>query len=209
MGQQTSTPKITQQDKAIFQLKQQRDKVKQYQRSLTVLMNKQTELAKKAVLNKEMDKAKFYLKSRKQQDSTIKKTYDQLDNLEHLINTIEFKLIEKDVMYGLAEGNKVLTKLNSGLKVENIEKILDDLEDNKVKVDEVSELLGTGLTNSEEAEIDDELESLEREVNGTKTDKIVLPDAPKSELKSPEKEQQKKHEEVEESQPQLQEPLAL
>ena len=46
MGQQPSTPKITAQDRAIFQLKQQRDKLKQYQKRLNTIIEKQTELAK-------------------------------------------------------------------------------------------------------------------------------------------------------------------
>lgn len=50
MGNQPSTPKITDQDRAIFQLKQQRDKIKQHQRKLTIICNKQTELAKRRYL---------------------------------------------------------------------------------------------------------------------------------------------------------------
>ena len=187
MGQQPSTPKITAQDKAIFQLKQQRDKLKQYQKRLTNVIERQSELAKVAIRNRQPERAKFYLRSKKQQESTISKTYDQLDNLEGLIGTIEFKLIEKDVLYGLQQGNSVLTKLNNEMSVDKIEKVLDDLEEEKIKVDEVSDALGMGskLSNNEETEVDEEFERLNTEINGKKEEQVPelgLPEAPKNEI---------------------------
>ncbi|KAK6458610.1 Snf7-domain-containing protein [Scheffersomyces xylosifermentans] len=186
MGQQPSTPKITAQDRAIFQLKQQRDKLKEYQRRLTFVIDKQTNLARQALKNNQPDRAKFYLRSKKQQESTIVKTCEQLDNLEGLIGTIEFKLIEKDVIYGLEQGNKVLKKLNNEMKIEKIDKILDDLEDEKLKVDEIGDALGmgSGLSKSEEIEVDEEFEKLDQEVNGIKEqpkkDDVVVPDLPEA-----------------------------
>lgn len=170
MGQQTSTPKITLQDRAIFQLKQQRDKLKQYQRKLNTIIERQNKLAKEAIIKKDDARAKVYLRSKKQQQTTITKTYEQLDNLETLIGTIEFKLIEKDVMYGLEQGNEVLKTLNSEMSVDKIDKVLDGLEDERLKVDEVLDMLGmgSGLSNGEEHEVDEELANLEAEVNGAK-----------------------------------------
>ncbi|CAH2354157.1 vacuolar-sorting protein Snf7p [[Candida] railenensis] len=183
MGQQPSTPKITAQDRAIFQLKQQRDKLKQYQTKLTSVIERQNQLAKQAITKKDPERAKFFLRSKRQQETTISRTYEQLDNLEKLIGTIEFKSIEKDVIYGLQQGNEVLKKLNSEMSMDKIDKVLDDLEDERVKVDEVSDMLGMGsLTNGDEQEVDEELERLELEVNGKKTanepTKVNLPDVP-------------------------------
>lgn len=185
MGQGPSQPKITAQDRAILQLKRQRDNLKQYQKKLTVIIEKQHNLAKQAIQDGKKDKAKFYLRLRKQQELTINKTYEQLGNLENLIGTIEFKLIEKDVVYGLTQGNEVLKKLNSEMSVDKIDKVLDDLEEERVKVDEVSDMLGMGaLSNQEEHEVDEEMEALERELAPKAPEKkepesdIVLPDAP-------------------------------
>lgn len=187
MGQQPSTPKITAQDKAIFQMKQQRDKLKQYQKRINVVITRQDQLAREALKKGDTERAKFYLKSKKHQRSVINKTYDQLDNLEGLIGTIEFKLIEKDVIYGLNEGNKVLMSLNNEMSIGKIDKVIDDLEDERLKVDEVSDLLGTtnGLSNSEELEVDEEFNKLQQEINGKETTKpeIELPDAPKEKIK--------------------------
>lgn len=189
MGNQPSQPKITAQDRAILQLKKQRDSLKQYQRKLAVVVDRQTSLAKQALQDGNPEKAKLYLRLKKRQQSVISSSYDQLNTLEGLIGTIEFKLIEKDVLYGLQQGNEVLKKLNSEMSVEKIDRVLDDLEEERVKVDEVSDALGSGLTNLEEAEVDDEFEALEREYGKQKeqpkaekdvSDKVAdLPEVPK------------------------------
>ncbi|KAK7687371.1 hypothetical protein QCA50_009236 [Cerrena zonata] len=217
MGQGPSQPKITAQDRAIFQLKQQRDKLKQYQRKLNSIVERQKSLAKEAVNNKQPEKAKFYLRSKKQQESTILKTYDQLDNLESLIGTIEFKLIEKDVLYGLQEGNKVLSKLNSEMSADKIDKLLDDVEDERLKVDDVLNMLGmgAGLSNSEEHEVDEEFERLQKEAEDKsdiklpdvpKHENISLPEVPKERIESPQIEQER--EQDRDSDRQTHEPLA-
>lgn len=173
MGNQPSQPKITAQDRAIYQLKRQRDNLKQYQKKLNVVIERQTQLARDALRAGQPDKAKVYLRLKKQQESLIGSTYDQLGNLEGLIGTIEFKLIEKDVLYGLEQGNTVLKKLNLEMSVEKIDRVMDDLEDERIKVDEVSAILGGTLTNLEEHEVEEELERLAAEVAGPVPDKPV------------------------------------
>lgn len=215
MGQQTSTaPKITAQDRAIFQLKQQRDKLKQYQSKLSHVIDRQNALAKQAILKKDNERAKFFLRSKKQQETTISKTYEQLDNLEKLIGTIEFKVIEKDVIYGLQQGNEVLKRLNAEMSLDKIDKVLDDLEDETMKVDEVLDLLGAvNLTNGDEQEVDEEFARLEQELSPTKVPtpatkveppvnklpdipvEAKLPNAPIDEIKDPEREDLKPKEE--------------
>lgn len=202
MGQQLSAPKITAQDRAIFQLKQQRDKLQQYQKRLIIVSDKQQILARQAIRDQQQDKAKFYLKLKKQQESTIANTYSQLDNLEGLIGTIEFKLIEKDVIYGLQQGNQVLTKLNNDISIEKVDKLLDDIEDETVKVDEISDMLA-GLNNKQESEVDEEFDKLNEEINGKKEKEqekpvklpdtphtVPLPDAPNNEIELPTKQEE-------------------
>lgn len=180
MGAQGSKATVTQQDKAIFQLKRQRDSLKQYQKKLYIVIEKQTEGARAALREGKPEKAKLYLKLKKQQQTTVNSTYEQLANLEGLIGTIEFKLIEKDVLNGLTEGNKVLKKLNSEMSIEKIDKVMDDIEEEVVRVEEVSELLGTKLSQVEELEVDEELQALENEVLGTKESVPKLPELPSS-----------------------------
>ena len=66
---------------------------------------------------------------------------------------------------------------------------MGDAEEARAYQREVSEALAGQLSNSEEDEVEDELEGLEREVNGVRIGKLpevpggeVLPDAPTEEL---------------------------
>lgn len=167
---------ITKQDRAILQLKKQRDALKQHQRKLSHSLEHDTSLAKQAVAKNETERAKFYLKLKKQHNGMLSKTLGQLETLEQLISTIEFKLVEKDVMELLQQGNAVLKELNSQVSVDKVDEILDNMEDERVKVDEVTDALGLGAY---DVDVDDELEALEREVAPEKAHtEPKLPDAP-------------------------------
>lgn len=45
------------------------------------------------------------------------------------VSQIEFSLVEKDVLYGLKQGNSVLTQLNTEMSVENVEKLMGETAD--------------------------------------------------------------------------------
>ena len=126
----------------------------------------------------------------------------QSDSLETLINTIEFKLIEKDVVYGLQEGSKVLKQLNTELSIDKVDKIMDDTAEGVQYQEELSERLGELMPRALDDEVDEELEKMEREeaertgeTKAKKTDNNIsdLPVAPSGEIK-----EEKKGEEEEE-----------
>lgn len=165
MGNTTSTnPKVTSHDRAILQLKLQRDKLHKSKRKLGVIINREEQIAKTCIKAKKLDQAKLALRKKKRQESLLNNLERQSNTLEELIDTIEFKLIEKDVLYGLEEGNKVLKEINNEMNIEKVEKILDDTADAVAYQNELSERLGTQLTNGEELEVDDELRQLEIEM---------------------------------------------
>jgi hypothetical protein len=45
------------------------------------------------------------------------------------VSTIEFKLIEKDVLFGLKQGNSVLTQLHAEMSLEDVEKLMSETAD--------------------------------------------------------------------------------
>ncbi|GAV26654.1 hypothetical protein PMKS-000109 [Pichia membranifaciens] len=92
---------------------------------------------------------------------------------------VGFKLIEKDVLYGLEQGNKVLKEINSEMSMEKVEKILDDTEEAVSYQNELSERLGSLLTNGEEEEVDEELRQLELEMGVTDKQESVRVSVPK------------------------------
>ncbi|KAF3033710.1 Vacuolar protein sorting-associated protein 20 [Didymella keratinophila] len=180
MGNSGSSNKISAQDKAILDMKNQRDKLRQYQKRITVLTDREKAIAKECLARGDTNRAKLALRRKKYQEGLIQKTDAQLAQLEQLTSDVEFALVQKDVLYGLQQGTAVLKEIHREMGgIENVEKLLGENAEARAYQEEISELLANKMSNQDEDEVEDELEALEREVNPP----TILPDAP---VKQPE-----------------------
>jgi charged multivesicular body protein 6 len=160
--------------RAILDMKNQRDRLRQYQKRITVITNRETEIAKQCLAKGDKTKALLALRRKKYQESLLTQTDGQLEQLEKLTSSVEFSLVQKDVVFGLQRGTEVLKMIHNEMGgLENVEKIMGESEDARKYQQEISEALAGQLSNAEEDDVEDELEALEREVAGVK-----LPDAP-------------------------------
>lgn len=176
-GKKKPPSRVTAQDKAVLQLKQQRDKLKQYQRRIEHNLATDRELAKKLLAKGQRDRAKLLLRKKRYQEQLLVKTDGQLENLETLTHDIEFAQVESQVLEGLKQGNEALKKVNDTLKIEDIERILDETREAKEKQDEISSLLSGVLTEEDEDAVEDELaEILRQEMPDVPTEKVVIGD---------------------------------
>lgn len=187
MGNSGSSQKISAQDKAILDMKNQRDKLHQYQKRITIITDREKEVAKECLQRGDKKKALLALRRKKYQESLLVKTDAQLAQLEILTSDVEFALVQKDVLFGLQQGTAVLKEIHREMGgIENVEKLLGESEEAQAYQREVSEMLGGRMSNQDEDEVEDELDALEAEVSSVK-----LPDAP---TKMPEESQKVKEE---------------
>jgi len=121
--------RVTEQDKAILQLKQQRDKLKQYQKKIQVQLEKDREVARSLLREGKKDKAKLILRKKKFQESLLTKTDGQLENIEQLVHDLEFAQVEQEVVKGLQVGNASLKRMHELLSLEDVEKIMDETQE--------------------------------------------------------------------------------
>ncbi|EMD01316.1 hypothetical protein BAUCODRAFT_29762 [Baudoinia panamericana UAMH 10762] len=181
MGNTTSSNKISAQDKAILDMKVQRDKLHQYQKRITVITNRETEIARECLRQGNKSKALLALRRKKYQESLLAKTDQQLAQLEALTSDVEFALVQKDVVFGLQQGTSVLKEIHKEMGgLEKVELILGESQEARAYQEEINEMLGGKMSNHDEDEVEDELDALEREVNGP----AVLPNAPDGVLRS-------------------------
>lgn len=152
--------RVTEQDKAVLQLKQQRDKLKQYQKRIELNLEKDRQLAKKLLNQGKRDKAKLLLKKKKYQENLLQNTDNQLEKLEQLTHDIEFAQIEVQVLEGLKTGNVALKKVHDVLSIDEIEKILDETKEGIEKQSEIDALISGQLTEEDEEEVEAELEAI-------------------------------------------------
>ncbi|ODQ58241.1 hypothetical protein WICANDRAFT_24485, partial [Wickerhamomyces anomalus NRRL Y-366-8] len=157
-------PKVTAQDKAILQVKLQKDKLLKYQKKSNLLLKSETEQIKTYLRQNDKRSAKVLLKRTKYQETLLENVSSQIMNLENMIQNIEFKLVEKEFLKGLTNGNEILKKLNKEMNINDVEKLMDDVNDNIQYQEEIDQVLSTSIVGKDvEDEIDEELRQLEEQ----------------------------------------------
>lgn len=175
-------------------MKNQRDKLHQYQKRITVITNREKEIAKECLRNGDKQRALLALRKKKYQESLLAKTDQQLAQLEILTSDVEFALVQKDVLFGLQQGTSVLKEIHREMGgLERVEMILGESEEARAYQEvrylvfaiyrrvhaksgqEINDALGNKMSNQDEDEVEDELEALEAAVSGSK---VRMPDAP-------------------------------
>jgi len=163
MGMLFGKPKvsrITEHDRAVLQMKQQRDTLKRYQQRVEKLLEKERELAKRLLSENKRDKAKLLLRKKKYQTEQLGRTEASLDTIEKLIQDLEYTQIETKVIEGLKVGNIALKRANELLNIDQIEQLLDETKEGIDKQREISDLLSGALSSEEEEAVEAELNEL-------------------------------------------------
>ncbi|KAJ3186949.1 Vacuolar protein sorting-associated protein 20 [Gaertneriomyces sp. JEL0708] len=171
-------PKVTSKDKAILDLKVQRDKLKQYQKKLEAVMNREIEIAKHHLRSGDHGRALLALKKKKYQEHLLMETDKQLLNLEQLTGQIEFALVEKDIFQGLANGNAVLKQIHEEMSLEAVEKLMDDTADAIAYQAEIDNLISGNISTDDEEELMRQLDEWEAEETQAAVE--ALPQVPES-----------------------------
>ncbi|ELR02617.1 ESCRT-III subunit protein vps20 [Pseudogymnoascus destructans] len=180
MGSTASKPSA--QDEAILNLKIQRDRLHKYQKRITVITAREHAIAATLLKQGDRPRALLALRRKKYQESLLAKTDAQLEQLEVLTSSVEFALVQKDVVFGLREGTRVLTEIQKEMGgLEQVEKLMGETAEAVAYQQEVSDMLGGKISNQDEDEVEDELEALEAQVTG------VMPSVPTTKLPSKER----------------------
>ncbi|KAL3998813.1 Snf7 family protein [Acanthocheilonema viteae] len=175
--QRAALPPISQQDHAILQLKNQRDKMKQYIKRNEKQMEREKELAKLLIKAKKKDRALLILKRKKYQESVTEKMLQQLDTIERMVNDLEFAVIEQKVVEQLRHGNEVLKRMNQMISVDDIEQIMDETKEAADFQEEISNMLSGKLGEDELKEVEKEFAELVE-----KEGELNLPEVPSEQL---------------------------
>ena len=170
-------------------MKVQRDKIRQYQKKITTVTQRETEVARQCLAQGNKQRALLALRKKKYQESLLAKMDQQLEQLERLTSDVEFAVVQKDVMFGLQQGTAVLKQIHKEMGgIEGVEKLMDESAEARGAEKEISDMLaGGGLSNEDEDAVEDELEELERKLGQDDAfDVGTLPAAPAGELQDSE-----------------------
>lgn len=167
--------KVSSKDKAVLDLKLQRDKVKQYQKRLVLVEQKERELAKQSLAAGNRKRALLFLRKEKFQSQLLEKSFAQLASLEELLESIEFAQIQQDIVRGLKHGADTLKAINAEVSIDDVERIMDDSAAGIAYQHEVEQALNAVISEEDEQAIEEELAKMQQE---------VLPSVPTSKLAS-------------------------
>ena len=111
-------------------MKNQRDKLHQYQRKITVLTARETAIARQLLAQNNKPGALLALRRKKYQESLLAQTDAQLEQLEKLTASVEFAQVQKDVVFGLQQGTKVLNEIHKEMGgIDQVEKLMGENEE--------------------------------------------------------------------------------
>ena len=158
---------------------------------MTNVVEKEKETARQLLKAGQKDKAILVLKKKKRQEQLLQQSEAQLDNIQQMIDSVEFAQMEKDVFEKLKSGNEVLTALNKEMSIEKIDALMEETEEALAVRREIEEALAGHLTAEDDAEIEEELAGLD-ELDEEDEEDIAakLPDAPKTKIEVEEDEEE-------------------
>ena len=177
--------KLTPEEKTIIDCKTCRDKISSYIRRLSVREKKSREKAKELLRDKQRDRAKFYLRQAKLHSEQIKVNEGQLEMVTQQIMQIESAKNLQECLKVLQNGKEVLKKMQDSIKIEEWEKVRDDMDELKEKDKEISNFLKEyGISEAEyDNEVNNDFDKLVAEIEGNKAkEDIKLPEVPKEEI---------------------------
>ncbi|EPY28503.1 charged multivesicular body protein 6 [Strigomonas culicis] len=154
--------------------------------------------AKEFMLVGNKRKALYCLKREKIQQNQIQSVTNILDNVENLINTVEFQEIEVEVVNAMRDGKSELEKLNKMLDIDDIEKLMDETAesiDEARRIDAVLSQPIAGITDDDEllAELKGQMEEVTEEKEKVDLNDVNVPmhNIPtKKKEKTPQKEEE-------------------
>ncbi|KAI9094623.1 Snf7-domain-containing protein [Phlyctochytrium arcticum] len=158
-----SRDKASPKDKAILDLKIQRDKLKQYQKKIQAVLDQEVAVAKHHLKAGDQGRALLALKKKKYQEQLLIQTDQQLFTLEQLTGQIEYALVEQDVIKGLEQGNEILKQIHQETSLDAVQKLMDDTADAIAYQAEIDELISGQITAEDEEDIMAQLDALEDE----------------------------------------------
>jgi charged multivesicular body protein 6 len=151
---------ITAHDRAILDLKIQRDKLKQFSKKLELVSAREKEIARQLLRDGKKNLARLCLRKKRFQEQLLERLSVQLSNLEQLVDTIEFAQIEKKVFDGLKAGNEALKQIQQEMNIEAVEELMLETQSAIQRQREIDAMLCEKLTDEDEEEIQRELEIL-------------------------------------------------
>eukprot|EP01132_Coremiostelium_polycephalum_P005793 gene5793-7206_t len=168
--------KISDTDKAVLDLKIQRDKLKQFQVQINIVIQKEINIAKECAKSGKKSQALLALKKKKYQEKMLEDSHQNLSNIEELISNIEQAEIQTKIFESLKRGNAALKEIQKECSLEDVENLMAETQDAIDYQNEISNALAGKFSSEEEESLLAELDEMEKQ-------SMAFPQVPNNQLK--------------------------
>mmetsp|Transcript_29012 Transcript_29012/g.79601 ORF Transcript_29012/g.79601 Transcript_29012/m.79601 type:complete len:220 (-) Transcript_29012:155-814(-) len=167
-------------DRAMLDLKNARDRLQKYRKKLEQDDAKLLAQAKKAKEAGQKDKALGILRLRKYKKAQASSCEDQLLNVMQMVETIDSKQNERQVLDAMAAGKDTLKKMHEETTVDDVLDLMDSIKEEVEVEQEITTILQgvPELSPADELAVEAELEALQAELAASTTDTTLLPELP-------------------------------
>lgn len=145
--------------KVVLGLKRCRDNLMKYQKRLEDEKERLINKAKEYVAAGNLEKAKILLKTKKVKEGILTRSYAMLSNVETQIADVENKKLELEYINEIALANDWFKEVNESMPLEEVERIMDENEEQSDRLKEVSDILGRQLHDANIEVGDDDYEA--------------------------------------------------
>ena len=156
-------PEISATDRATLDLKNARDKLQRYKMKLEQDDSRIVARAKKAKVEGKTKAALNLLKVRKMKTREVESVEQQLLNVLQMVQTINSKQNEVQVLKAMKEGKDTLQKMHEETTVEDVLTLMDDIQEQNELENEINDILQNSphsLSIADEEAVEAELEAL-------------------------------------------------
>ena len=158
-------PEISATDRATLDIKNARDKLQRYKMKLEQDDSRIVARAKKAKVDGNTKAALNLLKVRKMKTREVESVEQQLLTVLQMVQTINSKQNEVQVLKAMKEGKDTLQKMHEETTVEDVLTLMDDIQEQNELENEINDILQNSphsLSMEDEEAVEAELEALMR-----------------------------------------------
>ncbi|KTW26721.1 hypothetical protein T552_02727 [Pneumocystis carinii B80] len=145
-----SSKKVTKRDYILFKLKTQRDRLHMYQKKSENYVKNMKEAAKRSLIQGDKQRALSFLREKKNYETLFNRALAHVETLENLISTIEFALIEEDIIYILEQNSYLLKEINKKMSYESSLKLMDETKEAINYQNDISNILSESLEDKDD-----------------------------------------------------------
>jgi division protein CdvB (Snf7/Vps24/ESCRT-III family) len=173
-------------DRAVLDLKNARDRLTRYRNKLQADSDKLVEQARQAKSKGRDSTALGLLRLRKYKTQQANAVDEQLLTVLRMVETIDSKQNEKQVLDALASGKDALKRMHEETTVDDILNLMDQIQEEIAVEQEITEILQgvPTLSPADELAVEHELEMMRAEMNEAKVNDtpVQLPAVPTTKL---------------------------